>query len=277
MGDKPRTKRPLPIAVVSDLHVGCGLAVMPADGVSVDGQQTVFPSPFQQAMNGWWSEFWEWVEDETDGRYAVVVNGDLVDGVHHQATTQWTHNMDVQRSACVELLKPVRKRAERFLIVRGTETHVGGSGQHEEAIARELDAEKSASGTHSHWEIYYRLGKHLVHFSHHIGVTSSPFAESGALNREMVQGYVEAGRNGDEPPAILIRSHRHTCGVFGHPSRHGMTWTATTPAWQGKTPYVHRTAARMQRPQIGGMLIVAGDNAPYCKPWVRFFSRPEEV
>lgn len=266
-----------PLVVVSDLHIGCGLALMPEDGVRDDTGVQVRPSGLQKRLWGWWTEFWKWAEAETGGEYDVVVNGDLLDGVHHQAVTQWTHNLDVQRQAAVAVLRPVRDAAKRFLVVRGTETHVGGSGQHEEAIARELGAEKSPEGTHSHWELYYRLGRHLVHLTHHIGTTSSPFAESGALNREMVHGYVEAGRWSDEPPAMYVRSHRHTCGVFGHPSQHGMTWSVTTPAWQLKTPYAFKSAFRMQRPQVGGIIVVAGSHSPYVKVWTRTVERPKEV
>lgn len=267
----------LPLVVVSDLHVGCGMAIMPKDGVQVDGNNFVFPSPLQQKLHDWWQEFWAWVDTECPNGYDVCANGDLIDGMHHQNATHWTANEMAQVEAAVTLLEQPFKKARRRLVVRGTETHVGKSGMFEEAIAQRLDAEKSAEGTFSHWEIYYRLGRHLVHLTHHVGVTSSPFAESGALNREMVHGYVEAGRWQDEPPAMYIRSHRHTCAVFGHPSQHGMSWSVTTAAWQLKTPYGYRSAFRMQRPQVGGIICVAGDQSPYCKPWVRTVGRPEEI
>ncbi len=267
----------LPLVVVSDLHLGCGLAIMPRDGVQVDGNNFVFPSPIQQKLNDWWDEFWQWVDSECPNGFDLCINGDLVDGMHHHNATHWTANLNVQDKAAISLLEGPFAKARRKFVVRGTETHVGQSGQHEEAIAERLGADKSADGTWSHWEIYYRLGRHLVHLTHHIGTTSSPFAESGALNREMVHGYVEAGRWKDDPPAMYIRSHRHTCGVYGHPSQHGMTWSVTSPAWQLKTPYGYRSAFRMQRPQVGGTICVAGDNSPYVKTWVRTVERPREI
>ena len=280
MGDKPRTTRPL--VVVSDIHVGCGLAVMPPGGFTDDTGVEHKPSRLQRKLETWWKDFWLWVEVEAGGEYDVVVNGDLIDGIHHENATHWTANLDVQVQASVALLRPVRARAKRFLVVRGTETHTGKSGQHEEAIARELDAEKSPDGTFSHWELYYRMGRYLLHLTHHIGTSSSPFAESGALNREMVFGYVQSGRSGKTAPDVYVRSHRHTCAVFSHPSERDddpirMTTSVTTPSWQLKTPYLHRSAARMQQPQIGGVLIMAGHNTVYAKPWTRFISRPAEV
>jgi hypothetical protein len=270
----------LPLVDLGDLHIGCGMAIMPRNGFQVDGQNWVMPSPLQRKLNDWWDGrdgFWPWVDKECPNGFDAVIGGDLLDGMHHQNATHWTANIDVQRQAVIAILRPIREKARRFFVIRGTETHVGASGQHEEAIARELDAEKSHDGTYSHWELYYRLGRHLIHDTHHIGTTSSPFAESGALNREMVHGYVESGRWGDEPPGMTIRHHRHTCGVFGHPSQHGMSWSVTCPAWQLKTPYGYRSAFRQQRPQVGGIICVAGDQSPYCKPWVRTVARPKEV
>ena len=272
-----RKSKTLPLVVVSDLHMGCGMAIMPEGGFRVDDLNFVSPSPLQQTLNAWWNEFWLWVDHECPDGFDLCVNGDLIDGMHHQNATHWTANEVVQCKAAVELLRRPFMLARRKIVVRGTETHTGKSGQYEEVIAQQLGAEKSAEGTHSHWEVYYRLGRHLVHLTHHIGTTSSPFAESGALNREMVHGYVEAGRWADEPPAMYVRSHRHTCGVFGHPSQHGMTWSATTPAWQLKTPYGYRSSFRMQRPQVGGIICMAGDNSPYVKVWTRTVERPREV
>lgn len=273
----PSKRSTPPLVVVSDLHVGCGMALMPKDGVTDDTGVLHRQSRLQGKLWEWWNEFWVWASRETGAEFDVAVNGDLIDGMHHENVTHWTANIEVQREACAAVLRPIRSVARRFYIIRGTETHVGKSGQHEETIAKTLDAQKSADGTYSHWELYYRLGKHLVHLAHHIGTTSSPFAESGALNREMVHGYVEAGRHGDEPPAVYVRSHRHTCGVFGHPSQHGMSWSVTTPAWQLKTPYAYRSGFRQQRPQIGGIIVMAGDNSPYVKVWTRTVERAKEV
>lgn len=266
-----------PLVDFGDLHTGCGLSLMPQGGFKDDTGVFHKPSPIQRKMWEWWQEFGAWVDYETGGDFDLVVGGDLIDGVHHQGVTQWTHNIEVQKQASIALLEPWVERAKRTIIIRGTEVHVGQSGQHEEAIARYLDTEKAADGNSSHWEVYYKLGKNLVHDTHHIGTSSSPFAESGASNREMVHGYVEAGRWGDEPASVYVRHHRHTCGVWGHPSKHGMSWSVTCPAWQLKTPYGHKSGFRMQRPQLGGLIVVAGDNSPYVKVWTRSVERPKAI
>lgn len=267
----------LPWVVISDLHVGCGMAIMPKDGALLDTGGTHFPSPLQQKLSDRWEQwFWPTVEKETGGRYNVCVNGDLIDGVHHQATTQWSHNILDQRRACVELLRPIRERANRFIVVRGTESHVGASGQHDEAIAEALGAEKSPAGTFSHWEVFLRFGGKLVHIAHHIAATTSPFAKSSALQRQIALSYVNSGRWGDEPPVMFVRSHRHQCSWVGEPCKHGIVTCLVSPAWQLKTPYVHRMAL-MSEPEYGGIILFAGDNGVYHKPLVERVERPEEI
>lgn len=275
-----RRKQPtgeLPWVVVSDLHVGCGMAIMPKGGFTCDSGIHVSPSPLQEKLyDRWENGFWPWVREQCPDGFNVIVNGDLVDGVHHQTVTQWSHNLLDQRRACVELLRPVREAAKRFLVVRGTESHVGQSGQHDEAIASVLGSEKSASGTSSHWEVFLRFGGKLVHVAHHIGATTSPFAKSSALQRQIALSYVNSGRWGDEPPVMFVRSHRHQCSWVGEPCSHGIVTCIVTPAWQLKTPYVHRMSL-MAEPEYGGIILFAGDNGVYAKPWCERIERPKEV
>jgi len=276
---KKKADRPVPVVAVSDLHVGCEMALMPREGWLRDGGNRVMPSKLQRVLCDWWDEAWAWVDRETGGEFDVVVNGDLIEGVHHRATTPWSANIGVQRACCEHLLQPIRERARRLYVIRGTEAHVGQSGEDDEAIAKTIKADRpNGSGNYSNWEMFYRMGDGaLAHFAHHISTSSSPFSETSALLREQVGGYVEAGRWGDEPASVYVRSHRHICSGIWHPSRHGITSTVTTPAWQLKTPYVHKISARMSQPQIGLVLLLVGDNGPYVKPWVRHIERPEEV
>ena len=266
------------IACISDLHVGCRLAIMPRHGVKVDDGTRVIPTALQLKLNKMWDAYWRWVDKETAGEpYAIVVNGDALEGVHHNATTPWSHNLDDQRKACEEILSPIAEKAEgRFYMVRGTEAHTGPSAQNEEQVARNLRAVQNDEGQHSHWQLWVRFGGLLVHFAHHIGTTSSPFAASSGLQREMVSGYVESGRWGDEPAAIYVRSHRHFSSEVREPSNHGLTTVVVTPAWQLKTPFGHRAAGRMMQPQIGGILLCVGDQGPYVKSKIWRIERPRE-
>ena len=104
----------------------------------------------------------------------------------------------------------------------------------------------------------------------------SPFAKSSALQRLIALSYVNSGRWGDEPPVMFVRSHRHQCSWVGEPCKHGIVTCIVTPPWQMKTPFVHQLGL-MAEPEYGGVILFAGDNAVYSKPWVERVERPEEI
>ena len=85
-------------------------------------------------------------------------------------------------------------------------------------------------------------GGRLVHFLHHIGTTSSTAHEASAVNGELSAMYVEAGRFGDEPPAIIVRSHRHRYIKVQLAAEGGEASAVVTPGWQLKTPFAWKIA-----------------------------------
>ena len=267
------------IVVVSDLHCGCQLGLCPPDGMALDEGGRVMPSPLQRKVWAMWESFWgDWVPNATRGEpFSVVFNGDAMDGRHHNATTQMSHNLKDQVALAHRILAPVVQACEgRYWHIRGTEAHVGPSAAEEEALAKMLGAIPNADGQYARWELWKRLGRHLVHFLHHIGSTGSQAYESTALMKEMVESFVETGRWGDQPPQIIVRSHRHRCLELRMPTVGGYGMAVVTPAWQLKTPFVYRIpGARLSQPQIGGVLLRLGDEEVYSRSKVWRIERPE--
>jgi len=251
------------IIVVSDTHFGCQLGLMPPE-FTLDNGQTVRQSPLQRKLWTMWEHFWlEWVPEVTRGEpYIIVHNGDVVDGVHHGSVTQITQNITDQVRMAVETLKPIvtAPKVAGYYHIRGTEAHVGKSAQTEEGIARALGAVPDEIKNHARWEMYFRLNKALIHFSHHIGSTQSAAYESTAVYKELIESYTESGRWKDEPPDVVVRSHRHRHFEVRISTDKGYGISMVTPAWQLKTPFVHRLAlGRTGQPQVGGCLIRTGD------------------
>ena len=257
------------VVVFSDTHSGCRLALCPPEGVELDDGGTYMPSRFQKKMWALWEEFWgEWVPQATKGEpYAVIMNGDALEGVHHGSTTQITHNLMDQGRIAKRILQPVVELCEgRYYHIRGTEAHVGPSASAEEGLAKSLGAIPNEDGQYARYDLWKTIGPDkLIHSLHHIGSTGSQAYEATAVHKEIVEEFAEAGRWRNQPPDVVVRSHRHrymeTAVPIGHKCKNGKqatgrAFSVVTPCWQGKTPFVWKIpGGRLSTPQFGGILI----------------------
>lgn len=261
--------------VISDLHVGCRMALCPPSGVPLGDGNHYYPGATQAAIWRAWREFWdEWVPRVTRGEpYVVVINGDLLDGVHHGSVSQFTHDIAEQRDLAEQILEPELAHASAVYVTDGTEAHSGKSSQDDRDIARRIGAVPNEAGRHSRGDLWLWLGgegRCLVHFAHHIGTTSSLSYESTAVTKEIDSFLSESARWGERTPDVVVRSHRHRKIQVTLDGWNGEIIGVVTPAWQGKTPFVYRIpGGRIALPQIGGILVRAGDEEHY----VRSFSR----
>lgn len=272
------------VVVVSDIHTGCRVGLCHPDGAALDDGGAYQPSEMQRKVWSLWEEFWgEWVPRAThDEPFAVVFNGDAIDGVHHNSTTQWSHNLNDQVQHAEKILGPVVVACDgRYYHIRGTEAHVGKSAAEEERLARQLGAVANVEYMHARYELWLRIGGSsgpLCHFLHHIGTTSSAQHESSAVNAELAATYADAGRWNRESPRIIVRSHRHRSIEVRLPCPDGYATAFVTPAWQLKTPFVWKMAGgRISTPQIGGSLIRIGDEEAHTRHFVRDIGRSPEV
>lgn len=261
------------LVVVSDTHCGCRLALCPPGGAKLDDGGRYMPSDVQLKLWSHWQEFWKWVKLVTKNEpYAVVHNGDAIDGVHHNSTTQISHNLEDQSAIAYEVLAPVVGACKgRYYHIRGTEAHVGKSGAEEERLAKMLGAKPNNAGQHARYELWTHVGKGLVHCLHHIGTTSSAAHEASAVNAELTAIYMESARWSEQPPHVVVRSHRHRYLAVEIATEHGFGRSVVTPGWQGKTPFAWKIAgARNSAPQFGGLVIRWHDKAGLVvHPWVR--------
>ena len=267
------------VIIISDQHCGCQMGLCPPGGIPLDDGGHYMPSKLQKKVWKWWTAFWhEVVPRWTRGEpYAVISNGDTIDGVHHGSVTQITHNLTIQRAIALEVMRPVveAKKCVAYYHIRGTEAHGGKSGMEEEQLARELGAVPDDEGRAARYELWMKIGKSLAHFAHHIGTTSSSSYESSAVMRELTNEYMAAGQWAERPPDFACRSHRHRNIEVRVPCKNGYGIAFVTPGWQLKTPFVHRTGFKSQPPQFGGSLIRQGDEEGYTRHKVWDLSRPK--
>jgi hypothetical protein len=264
------------LVVISDLHIGCQLGLCHPDGHRLDNAGHYRPSRAQRRIWDIWQEFWgDWVPKVTHREpFDLLINGDLMDGVHHGSTSQWSHNLHDQANAAYDIIEPVRQKARHLYIVRGTPAHAGESGVEEERLAQRLRASPDRDGRFARWELWKKIDSYLVHATHHIGTTASSQHEVSAVNAELAALFTEAGRWGNQPPDVIVRSHRHRCSELRLPAERCYATAFVTAAWQLKTPFTFKVAGgRVTTPQIGGSIIRLGDEELHTRHFVKDIGR----
>jgi len=256
------------IVVISDTHFGCKLALCPPK-IRLEEGGFYKQSKLQKIIYKQWQYFWaEFVPEATKNEpFIIVHNGDVIDGVHHNTTTLITNNLKDQEHIAVECLEPIvnQKLCKGIYFVRGTPAHSGLTAEHEERIAEKLKAFKTKDGNYSRYELWLEFGRNriLAHFAHHVGVTNSASYESTAPYKELIEMYVEAGKQGARAPDVIIRSHRHRFFVNQIGSKNVNAFSVITPGWQMKTPFSYRgILGRASLAQIGGVVLKEGDEVP---------------
>jgi len=247
---------------ISDTHCGDQLAICPPK-IKLAHGGTYWASKFQSAIWRCWREFWdEWVPMATRGEpYAVLLNGDALDGRHHGSTHQISQNKADQANIAYEVLSPIADLCSgRLYYVSGTAAHAGQDGEDEERLAERLNAVRDESGNYSRYELFIQVGEALVHTSHHIGVTSSMAYEATALCKEYNEFCAESARWRRPIPDIIVRSHRHRHIETRVPTARGYGIIFVTASWQLRTPFLFRMpGGRVTTPMVGGSLIRQGN------------------
>jgi hypothetical protein len=115
--------------------------------------------------------------------------------------------------------------------------------------------------------------KPVIHFAHHVGISSVPWYEATVPLRDTLLLLAELARfYGDRAPDVrmVVRSHRHRfIYVLAPPDIH----VAVTPAWQLKTAFAYKKAASMV-PEIGYMIVEWDGQDLVVKP--RIFALPDQ-
>jgi len=268
------------IVVVSDLHLGCQLGLMPVQRFRLDGGGYYHRSRLQAVVARYWREFWDdFVPYATKGEpFAVVINGDLIDGRHHRATTQISQNLADQRRLAEIAIDPIHEACKgRLFVVRGTPAHSGESGEDEESIAKAIDAMPDEFGRYSRNDLWIRCGDALCHFMHHIGTSSRMAYETSAVMAELSEEFTVAARFSNQPPDIVCRSHRHKNVEISVPTDRYRGFSFVTSGWQLKTPFAWKINGKIVPPEFGGSVIRQGKRHFYIEHYVKMVSRSKTV
>lgn len=242
------------VVVVSDLHAGSTWAVCPPDFRTYEGSG-YRANAAQEWLYKCWCHWRDWWVPETLGNepYAVVLNGDMIEGLHHRTKQVVASSVAVHRRIAVELLKPLCARASAVYVVKGTEAHVGIEDEH--GIGERLGSCVSKeTDEHAAYHWLLNVAGVLSSFKHHIGTSSRLGLHATQLSIHLAEEQTEAARNGYAVPRVIVRGHRHVYGEF----RTAGGLLVTCPAWQLQTSFVHKVCPSA-KPVVGGLILDYSD------------------
>lgn len=271
------------IIAVSDLHIGSTVGLCLPEMQVVDGG-TYAANPFQLTLYKNWLNFWgEYVPAFTRRarKRVLVINGDVIDGVHHNTVNILSNSLEVQEAAAIRVIKDIRRicpvKIDELHFVAGTEAHAGQAGECERRIAKETGGAPDGGGEYAPFQRWMEVDGTLFQFAHAIGTTSSAAYESSAPMRELVSSLVEAAQWGRPLPDVLVRSHRHRFIEVPIPTERGRIRLVVTPGWQLRTPFVERVD-RMRMPHIGGVVFqVEGEKVCQVREKLYLLPEPEAI
>jgi hypothetical protein len=236
--------------ILADIHAGSTAALLPPGFLNFEANE-IKQNPIQEFLWLCWLRNCEWIKSIVgEDPFALVLNGDLIEGIHHGNKQVISPEMGDHFAAAVEILKPLAQRAAKVFVVRGTECHVNN---HEQGIGDMLGAEMNP-------EIGKRVFDRLTldingvrHvFRHHIGTSISRRLAATQLSAVLSEEQVEAANNSELIPRVIGCAHRHVYGAYENDN--GLC--VVSPPWQMHTRFTHKVVSA-SRTKPGGIILDA--------------------
>jgi hypothetical protein len=230
------------LVVCSDLHCGSSVGLMPPDSENLAGNTINFGKNHHQA---WLWECWQDALAQVAaiaGRdaYAVLVNGDATEGIHHRSPEVVASLIENHCAMAAEALKPLTSKAAATFVTKGTECHTHDV---ETYLARLIGAQDDVA--REKWLI--NIHGCAIDATHHIGATSRAYLEASALSITLGNARLNSVRAGHPVAQVYLRGHRHCGGVFSD----GSGLIGVTGGWQFLTRHGHKVVPdSVPRPSI---------------------------
>lgn len=222
------------VLLLSDLHIGSTVGLWPKGFVCNEGYE-IGQNQFQKWLWECWTDMLKWA-DGVIGKddFELVLNGDLVDGIHHRTLQVMSPDVGDQTAAVLDVLGRFVGKASRIHVVKGTECHTRND---EIRLGKCLDATRDPlTGQHA-WDVLdLEVNGTLYNFAHHISATARPYLEASAHSIALGALTMSRARTGKPVPSVMCRAHRHRHGIWTD----GNQMSVICGAWQGLTRYGYR-------------------------------------
>jgi len=210
------------VLCISDLHCGNTHSIA-VDGVELEEKRTYQTTKFQLGLLKVFKSQLDRIFDKLKGeKFALILNGDLVDGKHHG--NPFVENLITdQIRILAAVISKITDRAdseqiERTYFMQGTEAHAGLGNDTERGIAEMYGVELKArpnggSKTWQEMELEFANGA-ILHTTHHFNFTN--IYEGTCYEREWKETGISHLKAGLDAPDLYYRGHIHQ---FGNPFR----------------------------------------------------------
>lgn len=219
------------ILVVSDLHTGSTVSVMPDDVWTEDDQgrrNRISANAIQRLLY----RRWEQMVNDVGTVDACFVLGDTIDGpnIKSRGFELWTPNLSLQCRTAADLLSMVKAR--KYYGVQGSYYHVGENTSSDLAVMEMLRGE---FGT----DLVITVEDARLHLCHEISYSASPVSKATAPSTEIAFSALHDEHLGKFN--LLLRGHRHDFydlrTAFGH--------IVGCPCWKVRDAFAAKKGLKM--------------------------------
>jgi hypothetical protein len=222
------------VVILSDLHIGSTVGLWPTGFVSNEGNH-IGQNKFQEWLWECWCDAMQWSR-KIIGKDAfdLVLNGDLVDGIHHKTLQVMTPDPGDQTSAVLQTLNGLGLQWSKLHVIKGTEAH---SRNDEIRIGHAL----GATGTHKPGSTHGTTSTSTCMGAFTTSPTTSARPPAPTLRHRRIRSCLATltharARAGKPVPKVMVRAHRHRHGIW----QDGNQISIITGAWQGLTRYGYK-------------------------------------
>lgn len=233
------------LIIINDTHINSTVSVC-ADEVMLDDGGSYMPSKTQRWLNNSLKDFTNFIYESPNDKVFVLL-GDIVDLNKHSKYQMISENRAVILQNAYDTLKSVI-RDNKTYIVRGTEAHVGESGELEEMFGNMIGSE-IMDGSYAAWNLLLNIEGVTFDLAHHGTIGRTPWTKPNRLNSMAAAMIVDYTVHGETLPNVVVRAHNHT---FADTHDNFPVRVVSAPAWQMSTSFAHRIGAGL--PDIGGLV-----------------------
>lgn len=239
------------VVAMSDLHVGSTVGLLQPAFVTHEGTP-VGQNDLQKWLWSSWEDCGAWMREVIGSDpWALVVNGDVVDGNHHRTKEIWSVDEGDHLEAAAGILSDFARDASAVYLTEGTESHTKGM---EHALARILKSDGLnvvSPPKRGAWDsLGLRVHGSLCEFDHHMPTSMRSYLEASALSITLGDIRNQRARSGADVPKVIVRSHRHRFGLY----EDGYGMMVALPAWQALTRYGRKVVTGAM-PQCGIVIL----------------------